>query len=270
MQPNFECWRSRGAGRGLACVGFGLACWAGIGAANAALVSIENPSFEADFAGPGTFPVLIPQGWSLVDPNGIVEQSADAVGVVNPTGTTFFQSGVPDGNNAALIYLEGDRGGGEVSLEQTLSVTLQPNTRYRLMVGVGNIASGFGAPPFTQFFDLDGFPGYRIQLRAGNSVIAEDNNSLAGSLAEGTFGTSEIEVTIGATHGNLGEALSIRLTNLNQLGTVDEPGIEVDFDHVRLDAAAVPEPKGVVAWAGLTLLGWIAARRGVALRSVGR
>lgn len=239
----------------------GWACWVGVGPAGAALVSIQNPSFEADFAGPASFPVLIPQGWSLVDPNGIVDQTQDAVGVVNPTGSTFFTSGVPDGSNAALIYLAGDRGGGEVSLEQTLSVTLQPNTRYRLTVGVGNIASGFGAPPFDQFFDLDGFPGYRIQLRAGDTVLVEDNNSLAGSLAEGTFGTSEIEVTIGSTHADLGEPLSIRLTNLNQLGTADEPGIEVDFDHVRLDAAAVPEPRSMVALAGLALVGWSLSRR---------
>ena len=249
-------------GRGLGCVGFGLACCAGIGAANAALVSIQNPSFEADFAGPASFPVLIPQGWSLHDPNSIVDQTQDAVGVVNPTDSTFFESGVPDGNNAALIFLAGDRGGGEVSLEQTLSVTLQPNTRYRLTVGVGNIASGFGAPPFDQFFDLDGFPGYRIQLRAGDTVIAEDNNSLAGSLEEGTFGTSEITVTIGATHADLGEALSIRLTNLNQLGTQDEPGIEVDFDHVQLDATAVPEPGVMAGWTGLALAGWVLLRRG--------
>jgi hypothetical protein len=81
---------------------------------------------------------------------------------------------VPDGSNAALIYLADDQGAGEVSLEQTLGVGLQPNTRYRLTVEVGNIASGFGAPPFDQFFNLDGFPGYRVQLLAGNEVIAED------------------------------------------------------------------------------------------------
>jgi len=262
MQMNPLRGRDLGLRRAAGWALTGWACWVGIGPAGAALVSIQNPSFEADFAGPASFPVLIPQGWALHDPNNIVDQTQDAVGVVNPTDSTFFESGVPDGNNAALIYLEGDRGGGEVSLEQTLSVTLLPNTRYRLTVEVGNIASGFGAPPFNQFFDLDGFPGYRIQLRAGDTVIAEDNNSLAVSLAEGTFGTSEIEVTTGTTHENLGESLSIRLTNLNQLGTVDEPGIEVDFDHVRLDATAVPEPGVMAAWTGLALTGWVFLRRG--------
>lgn len=254
-------WRRHlGVGMALPQVAIGLALMGGVEAAGAFL-NIANPSFEADVAQPASFPVLVPSGWTLLDPSNIVDQTLDAVGVVNPTGSTFFQSGVPDGSNAALIYLSGDRGGGEVSLTQTLSDTLQLNTRYRLSVEVGNIASGFGAPPFDQFFDLDGFPGYRVQLRSGNTVIGEDANSLGLTLAEGTFGTSVVDVTIGSSHPAAGQPISIRLTNLNQPGTADAPGIEVDFDLVRLEATAVPESEWFGVLAALGMGAWAVARR---------
>ena len=215
------------------------------GVAAAAPVTVANPSFEADPAGAGTFPVLVPQGWTVVDPAGIVDQIADAVGVVNSDdGAPFFPGGVPDGSNAALIFLSGDVGEGEVSLAQEVAEIVDAGDTYTLRVEVGNIASGTGFPPFDTygFFDLDGFPGYRVALRAGGAELAADANALAPTLAEGTFATSVALVTIPADHPAVGQPLEIRLTNLNLAGTPQEPGIEVDFDDVRLDAVAVPEP----------------------------
>ena len=40
---------------------------------------------------------------------------------------------------------------------------------------------------FDVFFDLSGFPGYAVQLLAGGVVVAEDHNTLAGSIPEGEF-----------------------------------------------------------------------------------
>ena len=214
----------------------------GAATAHAAPVPVANPGFEADFAAPNSFPVLTPQGWSLYDPHGIVDQTVDAIGVLNPTSSTYFPAGAPEGSNVALVFLSGDTGGGPVGLLQLLAATLQPDTAYTLAVEVGNIASGVGAPPFDQFFDLDGFPGYAVQLLAGGVVIAEDANTLAATLAEGTFATSTVAIEVGAQHAQLGAALAIRLVNLNIPGTPTEPGIEVDFDDVRLDATPVPEP----------------------------
>jgi hypothetical protein len=232
------------------------------GAASAAPVTVANSSFEADPAGAGTFPVLVPQGWTLVDPAGIVDQNEDAVGVVNSDdGAPFFPGGVPEGSNAALIFLSGDVGGGEVSLAQQVGEFVDAGDSYTLRVEVGNIASGTGFPPFDVygFFDLDGFPGYRVALRAGGMELAADANALAGTLAEGTFATSVVEVTIPADHPAIGSPLEIRLTNLNQPGTAQEPGIEVDFDDVRLDAVAVPEAaRGLQLAAGALAL--LAAR----------
>ena len=53
-------------------------------------IPVTNFSFEALAAPQGGFPVGVPEGWTLFDPGGIVNQSANATGVLNPTGTTFF------------------------------------------------------------------------------------------------------------------------------------------------------------------------------------
>ena len=94
-----------------------------------------------------------------------------------------------------------------------------------MRVLVGNIASGDDLGG--NFYNLNGFSGYRIELLAidtgaNNSlgsatVLAVDNNSLAGSLAEGTFQESSIVYT--ATEGapSLGLNLGIRLVNLEHI-----------------------------------------------------
>lgn len=147
---------------------------------------------------------------------------------------------MPEGRNAALVYLAGQPGAGEAGLFQTLGATLQPSTQYTLSVAVGNIDSGTGLPPFDGFgfFNLAGFPGYRVELRAGDVLLAADDNSL--QTADGTFATATVEATIGADHLALGQPLTIRLVNLNLPGTPDEPGIEVDFDQVLLQAVPIP------------------------------
>ncbi len=220
------------------CVALAALIWSA-GHASAAPIAITNPGFETDFAANNTFRVLVPAGWTIFDPNGIVEQGNDAVGVLNPTGSTFFPAGAPEGRNAALVFLAQDVGGGPAGLSQILASNLAANTRYTLTVEVGNIASGFGAPGNT-FYDLDGFPGYQVQLLAGGEVIVQDDNSLAASIPEGEFRTSTIMVDIGTAHPRLGQSLEVRLINLNIPGTPTEPAIEVDFDDVRLDATPIP------------------------------
>ena len=125
---------------------------------------------------------------------------------------------------------------------QTLSDTLAANTLYTLRVLVGNIASGVSVD--TTYFNLDGFPGYRIDLLAGGSVLASDNNSLAGAIPEGEFRESTVSYLSGGSV-TPGQALGIRLVNLNVVDPLF-PGAdwEVDFDNVRLEAgsASVPEP----------------------------
>ena len=202
-------------------------------------LAISNPGFEADFVSEGCFEVLLPTAWPVYDPSSILDGGGNSVGGLNlPPGSVFFPAGAPQGDHAALVFLSSTIGAGPAGLSQMLSDTLQANTTYTLSVQVGNIASGIGPPPCDVFgfFDLDGFPGYQVQLLAGGVVIAEDDNSLAAAIPEGEFQLSTIQVTVGDTHPQLGDTLEIRLINLNVADTPGDPGIEVDFDDVRLVA----------------------------------
>ena len=228
-------------------------------AVQAAPIAIVNPGFEDLYFGsnlpamfandvpPTAFPVgPAPNGWSAY---GAVGNGA-SIGVLNPgtlaaDGGTNFPDGAPEGDNVALMFFNNFAGGAEFGIEQTLSATLQPNTAYTLSVEVGNIASGTSTvEPFQGFgfFDLRGFPGYRIDLLAGNVVIAQDNSMLLPD--EGEFEESVINVVIGDMHPQLGQDLTIRLVNLN-VQDLNDPvvDLEVDFDDVRLDATVVPAPR---------------------------
>lgn len=217
-------------------------------------IPIDNAGFEANFAPPGCFAIFTPTNWTLHDPNGVIGGNS-AVGVIDPTGTTNFPAGAPEGLNVALIFLGEDMGQGPVGLTQVLSATLQPSTTYTLTVEVGNIASGMGPPPCDAagFFDLDGFPGYQVQLLAGGVVVAQDNDSLHGLVPEGEFRLSTLTLTTGDTHAQMGQPLEVRLINLNVIETPADPGIEVDFDDVQLTAAPAASVPAASQW-GLLMM----------------
>lgn len=186
-------------------------------------------------------------GWTLYDdPTGIAGNGAGEpyyVGTLqpspdpaNPGEFLFFPDGAPEGNRVGIAYRRfGNGEEGEFGLEQTLVGTpLEAHRTYRLRVEVGNIASGIAQNG--EFFPLDGFSGYRIDLLAGGQVIDQDLNSLASTLGDGEFDTSTILFSTGATHDFLGQELGIRLVNLNQPdANFPTSDLEVDFDDVRLD-----------------------------------
>lgn len=209
-------------------------------------LTIINPGFEATSIGPGLFAVGVPQGWTAYDPGLRLDMNLDALGLIRPLpGQDYFPAGAPEGQQAALVYLSRQMPG-EAGLQQTLADTLQANTRYRLSVAVGNIASGTSLPGGPDggnvFYNLAGFPGYRIELRAGDTLLAQDNNSLGALIPEGQFMDSTVVFDSGTNPAQLGQALSLRLINLAVIGPLAAPGIEVDFDDVRLSASPVPEP----------------------------
>ena len=230
----------------------------------AAPVAIDNAGFEdlyfgtlpeefADVVPATAFPVgPAPTGWSI---HGTLPGGA-SVGVLNPgvagvnPMATNFPAGAPEGNNVALLYQNGPDGSSEYGIGQQLSATLTANTHYVLTVEVGNIDSGQSSVPFFNalgFFNLEGFPGYRVDLLAGGQVLASDNNSLNGTIAEGEFELSTVVFTSGAAHAQLGQNLEIRLFSLNLGDPINHPGasgVEVDFDDVQLDASAIPVPAG--------------------------
>ncbi len=201
------------------------------------------------------------------NPNGlIVYPGSNEVfpGTLLPNGIDFFNAPAPEGNRVAILFANNQLGNGEYGFTQTLVPVLTANTRYDLSVEVGNIASGTATNG--EFFNLDGFPGYRIDLLAGGVVIASDNDSLGAIIPEGEFQTSTVSFRVGQIHAHLGQALGIRLVNLNQIPSGFDaqtaPDLEVDFDDVRLDAvaAAVPEPT-TLTLVGLGLAGLLIARK---------
>ena len=192
---------------------------------------VVNPGFEADVVADGTYnDKIVPAGWTKYDPQNIIGQDYNSLGVLNPTGTVLYPGGAPEGSNVALIFLwreqTNDTPAGYV---QQLADDLQANTQYTLRVKVGNIAPMGDVP-----YDLAGFPGYRVELLAGGDVLAADDDSLAPS--DGTFLQSEVSFTTGDDDAALGMPLAIRLINLNKGGA----GIEVNFDDVALLAAPAP------------------------------
>lgn len=193
-------------------------------------IPIVNPSFEEPATDPGTFVTgSAPNGWAAY---GSINFSNRAIGVLNPADTSLYVEAAPERDNVGVVFLL-PSAATESGLQQTLSATLQTSTDYTLEVAVGNIANDPN-PPHNSF-DFGGFPGYRVELLAGASVIASDDNSLLPG--EGRFLTSTVRLTTGMSESLAGQPLTIRLINL------DGPaGIEVNFDDVRLDAAPVATP----------------------------
>ncbi len=223
------------------------------------LITVLNAGFENASVGIqfNEFTFGAPAGWNRYDPGNLIGNGVGPtyyIGTVLPTAPDFFLNGAPEGDRVGIAFnFFGSGGLGEYGLQQTLSDTLQANSRYNLSVEIGNIASGVSQNGV--LFNLDGFPGYRIDLMAGNVVLASDNNSLAGAIPEGVFATSSFEFSTGGAHSQLGQLLSIRLVNLNRIdGAFPNADLEVDFDDVRLFVTAIPEPSAL--WLLGLAAGW--------------
>ena len=208
------------------------------------MVTVINSGFE-DTTGQQVFNEFtfgVPVGWSAYDPSNILGEGV-FLGTLMPNGVDFFNGPAPEGSRVGILFNSQREGDGEYGYEQTLAATLQPNTHYSLTIEVGNIGSGFATNG--TFFNLDEFPGYRVELLAGGTVIAQDNNSL--SIPEAEFATSTVEFTTTITHAQLGQNLGIRLVNLNIVPAgytqATSPDLEVDFDQLVLQANAIPEPQ---------------------------
>jgi hapalindole H/12-epi-hapalindole U/12-epi-fischerindole U synthase len=207
-------------------------------------IAVDVPVLNFSFENPGTAPNTFTGGMNFGPANWQVYNTGNTdgdryFGVWNPTGTTSYLDPI-HGSNIGVVFLQNTTNIAEAGLRQTLGITLQPNTAYTLTVDVGNFAPQPGP------FEFTGFPGYRVDLLAGNTLLASDNNTLAPG--EGRFLTTNVVFDAPANHAALGQSVVIRLVNLNG------PGTEVNFDNVRMDASPVPEPVGMVALAGGVLL----------------
>ena len=150
--------------------------------------------------------------------------SATAGAAVIPVANPGFE-----GQN--VLYTEnavGDAGGAA----QVLTETFAANTDYTLTVEVGNSWAYY-------------WSGYSVQLLAGGTVIAEDDNTLWPDYM--LWATSTVAYTYNPADSALvGQPLEIRLLNLGIDMDVAAPSVVgVEFDAVSL----IPEP------ATLALLG---------------
>jgi len=230
---------------------------------SAASLTVVNPGFE-DITGESAFNEFTfgpLNGWDLYDPDSITDGGDGPsyyIGTLAPTDSNpaepgqiqFFPGGAAEGNRVGIAFnFFGTGGGGEYGLVQTLTDTLQANTRYTLQVEVGNIDSGVDVAQNS--YNLQGFSGYRIDLLADGVVLASDNNTLAGSIPDGEFRTSTL-VFDSAASVTPDQQLGIRLVNLNIIDPLHPTAdLEVDFDDIRLEAVVIPEPS---SWILLSLV----------------
>ena len=215
-------------------------------AGGAVSLNVNNYSFEAiTFIAHGTFLYSLPNGWTSYDPSNILS-STNMLGVINAVGSPFL-NGTTQGTNAALVYLTINQPNIVLGLQQTLTNTLQANTSYTLNVDVGNPQAGTSLPGSSGgggvFYNFANFPGYRLDLLAGATVIAQDINSIGGTIPEGQFRTATLNCNSSGFPGLVGQNLTLRLVNLHAGG-----GIEVDFDNVRLTASTSPVPAPLAAY----------------------
>ncbi len=157
-------------------------------------IAIDNPSFEAD---------LLCDGCSASSITDWTTSAGGGDGILNPS-TSHYPGGLaPDGDNVAYVNLTGN------SVRQVLSEVLEADRTYTLEVEVGHRLD-------------ESFAGYKVQLRAGGVVLAEDDSTL--SPAPGEFVTAR--VIYASTNTQIGQPLEISLLS---------PGVQANFDDVRLD-----------------------------------
>jgi hypothetical protein len=236
------------------------------GQVHAASVTILNPSFEDDGMAVG----VLPDNWDAYNAGnggfGTYPPEAKTPAVDDFYNNTGSVDVPPEGDYVEYTYIGDNFGMGHVGLQQTLTATLMANSQYDLSAAVGNLQTAT-SPRTGNFLNFDGFPGYEIQLLAGETLLASDFTSA--DPGEGQFEIASLSFTSDNSHLSLiGQALGIRLINQNMdiFGCAESStsndsiceiwNSEVDFDNVALSVSAVPVPAAVWLF-GTALIGLV-------------
>ena len=142
-------------------------------------VATANAGFENPSLGEGFWAAGDPPGWTWV---------GDAVVGVWNAPDFEYSSVVPEGNNVAYTERYGVTNTVN-GLAQVLGETFAANTDYTLTVGVGNSEWSYW------------WSGYSVQLLAGGTVIAEDNDTLRPGY--GQWATSTVPYTYDSGENHL-------------------------------------------------------------------
>ena len=170
-------------------------------------VAISNPGFETPALADGSIQNGNVPGWTAYN--------GGLIGVIDPSSAADLTAEAPEGENLGLITSSSTENG----FSQTLGSALQADASYVLTVVVAN----------TKF--TGGFPGYRIQLLANGTVLAEDDNSQV--IAEDSLATRTVTYTY---HAGLHSALVGQPLEIRLLSKGIQPFEEIGFDDVRLNA----------------------------------
>jgi hypothetical protein len=205
-------------------------------------IPIVNAGFENPVPTSDGGYIASATGWSNFN-------SATEIGVWNPSSAQFTAE-APEGLNVGYVF----GGIGGTGLSQVLTATLQADATYNLSVKVGN--------SLTYPYD-----GYRIQLLAGGTLLAEDNNSLSPATDSFVTATVNYAFNAGLHTALLGQALEIRLLGIGQSSASDG---ETEFDDVQLTVALanpIANPGGPYA---VPLNGSLSLNGGASLASDGQ
>jgi len=155
----------------------------------------------------------------------------DYCGMFNPKSDAFTV-GVPGGQCVGFVEADtrADPGPLTGGLTQVLGTDLAAKTAYTLAVKVGN--------PFkVDYTAANTFPGYRVQLWAGGTLLAEDANTLP--VPQGEWVTSTVVYSSGASVAP-GQKLEIRLVNMGISPGGTRQDHYVMYDDVQLTATPPP------------------------------
>jgi hypothetical protein len=177
---------------------------------------------------------------SFSEPGGIAADGFDVIGepwVVDDAGLIetwnpedpISYNGKPGGPNVAHIASNYEANGTPFGISQVLNETFAENASYTLTVRVGR----------SHLYD---WPGYRVELWAGTTLLAFDDDTISSVPVAGKFGTSRLDYEAGTITGiAAGTPLEIRLLSRNvDVENVAAPEYDwaVDFDNVGFRSSA--------------------------------
>ncbi len=203
--------------------------------ASATPIDITNWGFETEATGtagssgdPTTVNGTTDGAYEFWNVPGWTNGTSLVFGEHNPD-TTFYTSGKPSQGEIMLFMDNG-------SIYQTLGDTLQANTKYTLDVDIGRRIDANGSNA-----------SWRVELWAGTTLLDYDEVGIGGIAAD-TWSTRELTYATGSSVDS-GQALKIVLS----VPVASGYGQTANFDNVRLDASAIPEPTSFV----MTVIGLI-------------
>ena len=204
-------------------------------AGDAGAITVPNFSFESPSAGDNG--VATPNDWVVSGAGGVYDPLDDSY-----PGATGNTTPLPAPGDGFQVAWTNTASPGDLRTITSLLpvVTVAANTQYTLTVALGDRATA------------DLYPGIlNIDLLV-NGVQEATTLSGGNAIDNGTF----VDVTTSFTTAAVGDArvggaLTIRLRHTYSGSGVTE---QANFDNVRLEAVVVPEPAGLFALSGGTLL----------------